>query len=79
MSKTDKALYDRLAKTLRGIGPDRLAQVLGKSESVRIRITPAEKDAMKRIASRYGLTVTEYLTRIHSLVQEITESKKRSR
>jgi hypothetical protein len=74
--KREKALYDELAKAVRGMSPDRLALVLGKSESVRMRVTPTEKAAMKRIASRYGLTLTEYLTRLHALVEEITERKK---
>jgi predicted DNA binding CopG/RHH family protein len=74
--KKEKALYDELAKAVRGMSPDRLALVLGKTESVRMRVTPAEKDAMKRTASRYGLTLTEYLTRLHALAEEITERKK---
>jgi hypothetical protein len=78
VSKTEKALYDRLAKSLRGMGPERLAQVLGKTESLRIRVTPTEKDGMRRVASLYGLTITEYVSRLHALVQEITETKKKT-
>ncbi|HEX7604827.1 MAG TPA: hypothetical protein VF316_24580 [Polyangiaceae bacterium] len=76
MSRNDKVLYDRLAKTLRGMGADRLALSLGKSESVKIRVTAKEKATMKAMATRYGLTLTDYLIRLHGLVQEITETKK---
>ena len=72
MSKGDRVLLDRLAKTLRGIPADRIEQALRKSESVQIRITRAEKDGMKRVARFYRLSVTEYLTRLHAMVETVT-------
>ncbi len=77
MSREDKVLFDRLAKSLRGISPDRLAQVLTKGETVQIRVTRAEKDGMKRMAKKYRLSVTEYLTRLNALVEDVTEGKRR--
>ena len=62
---------------MKAMPPERLELILRKSETVQIRVTPAEKDEMKRAASRYGLTVTEYLSRLHALAQGILEVRKR--
>jgi hypothetical protein len=71
VSGDDKVLFDRLAKSLRGLSPGRMEQVLRKSETVQIRLTAAEKGGMKRMAKRYRLSLTDYLTRLHALAEEI--------
>jgi len=65
--------FDELAQVLAGVGPVRLRQALTKSETVTIRITMADKLSMQRTASRCGLSVTEYLTRLHWLASEKVE------
>jgi hypothetical protein len=67
-----------LAELAREITPERLAQILTKSERINMTVTPAEKAAIKAAAQRHGLTTTDYLTRLHEIIASI-ETKKRSR
>ncbi len=56
---------DRLAKVLKGISSDRLRDVLVKEATLTIRLTASEKADMQRVAKACGLTLTDYLTRLH--------------
>ncbi len=58
---------DKLAEKLRGIGPERIKMILNKSETISIRVTPVDKKSMTKMAKSCGLTLTEYLTRLHLL------------
>ena len=68
-----------LAELAREITPERLAQIVTKSERINMTVTPAEKAAIKAAAQRHGLTVTDYLTRLHEIIASIETKKKRSR
>lgn len=74
---TAKQKKAELAELAREISPERLAQILTKSERINMTVTPAEKAAIKTAAQRHNLTVTEYLTRLHEIISGI--DKKRSR
>ena len=39
-----------------------------KSETIQLRLTPTEKDEIKRKATSLGLSVTEYLIKCHAAV-----------
>jgi hypothetical protein len=75
---TVKQKQKELAELAREITPERLAQILTKSERINMTVTPEEKRAIKAAAQRHKLTTTEYLTRLHEIISSI-ESKKRSR
>jgi hypothetical protein len=62
---------DRLAEVLRGATDAQLEEVLTKSESLTVRLTAAEKEEMKAAASWYGLTLTEYLSRLHAFAEAL--------
>jgi hypothetical protein len=76
-SDAEKKL-DKLAAIMRGLPPGRIADALRKSEGLTIRLTAAEKEDMRRAASSYGLTITDYLTRLAAIEREIA-SKERGR
>lgn len=57
--------FDRLAELLKGIPPERVRMVLMKEETLTIRTTAHDKSEMQRVAKACGLTLTEYLTRLH--------------
>jgi hypothetical protein len=79
MKREQEILLERLVKTMKAMPPERLAQVLRKGVTVQIRVTEQEKGEMKRAASRYGLTVTDYLCRLHGLAEEIARKAGPSR
>ena len=58
---------DRLAELMKDIPPERLEKVLRKSKLVTMRVSKADHESLKRTASKLGLTVTDYLLRLHHL------------
>ena len=76
-----KAMLDRLAELLKGTEPERLRSVLAKDEAITIRLTASDKASMAETASDLGLTVTDYLTRLHLFAVEVLakDSKKGGR
>ena len=62
------ARLNKLAGLLRGAKAEKLRSALVKSATLSLRLTPAEKADMEATAKRLGLTLTEYLERIHALV-----------
>jgi predicted DNA binding CopG/RHH family protein len=65
-----KQNLDALARILSGVDPARLAQVLDKKERINLRVSEADKEAMQSTAKAFGLTVTDYLLRLHAFAQE---------
>lgn len=51
------------------VSPADYVQALRKSDRINFTVTPSEKARIKKAANRYGLTVTEYLTRLHELAE----------
>lgn len=65
MSKAKGKGVDRLAELLRGVSPKRLDTFLAKRASLSMRLSETDLAGMKKVAKGCGLTVTEYLTRLH--------------
>ena len=77
MGKRQRETIDELARAVKDIHPSRLAQILDKSERVNLRVSEVDKRTMQELAKGLNLTVTEYLTRLHSLVFEKLKEKYR--
>lgn len=54
--------------SLPAISKQEVAQEVEKSEVIYLRVTPAEKEAVKETASKLKMTATEYLMKCHELV-----------
>jgi hypothetical protein len=61
---------DRLATRLRDVSPDDLRRALVKDTPITFRATKQERDDMHRVASDCGLTLTDYLIRLHRLASQ---------
>lgn len=59
--------HDKLATALAKVSPEHLQDALRKGESITIRLTRSDKEEMQATAKSFGLTLTEYLTRLHYL------------
>lgn len=66
-----RAQLDKQAVLLKRTDPDRLRSILEKSETVQIRVTASDKASLTETASALGLTVTDYLTRLHLFAVEV--------
>lgn len=58
-----------LEADMAGVSPGDYEQILRKSDRINFTVTPTEKAEIKKAATRYGLTVTEYLLRLHRLAE----------
>jgi len=72
---TNEIGIKRLAKTLKGMKPERLRMLLAKDKGITIRLSESDRDDMRRVAKSLNLTVTGYITRMHYLVSESLERK----
>lgn len=77
MKEKHKAMLDRLADILKGTEPARLRSLLEKTETVQMRVTASDKDSMAETASALGLTVTDYLTRLHLFAVEVLAKERK--
>jgi predicted DNA binding CopG/RHH family protein len=55
-----------LEKAMKGITKKDLA----KSETIIFRVSSKDKDQMQKTAKKLGLSLTEYLTRLHQIAVE---------
>jgi hypothetical protein len=62
--------FDRLASALRDVSASRLRDVLVKDTAITIRLTKHERDDMHHVAKACGLTLTDYLIRLHLFASE---------
>lgn len=46
-----------------------IEKALGKTERLNLLVTPQTKAEIRAAAERYGLSMTDYLLRLHSLVE----------
>ena len=67
----------KLVNTLRGMSPERVGLLMVKSEWIRMRVTPADKEDMQRAAKACGMTLTEYLTTAHHVISSRLFGRKR--
>lgn len=73
--------FDKLAAVLKGIPSSRLREILVKDTPITFRATRHERDDMHRVAKACGLTLTDYLIRLHvfasqRLFLETTQQRK---
>lgn len=71
---------DRLENTLKRASNEKLHTLLNQKEPkgkmLTIRISPSELEAIKATAASFGLTVTEYLLRLHRFAsQQVAETE----
>lgn len=67
--------FDRLAAALREVSPKRLREVLVKDTPITFRATKNERDDMHRVAKACGLTLTDYLIRLHLFASKMLADK----
>ena len=61
---------DRLAAALSSVSRSDLRRALLKDTPITFRATKQERDDMHRVATACGLTLTDYLIRLHSFASE---------
>lgn len=66
----DAAGLDRIADALRA-DPGLIEHFVRKTERINILVTPLQKDEVVRAADEYGLTITEYVTRVLAIVEKV--------
>ena len=54
------------------ISDGEVRKALGRTERMNLLVTPGQKEEIRAAAERYGLSMTEYLLRTHSLVEART-------
>lgn len=60
----------KLADLLRDVDPERVKKMLRKDATLQMRLTEADKNDIKRMASELGIPVSEYMLRCHWIVSE---------
>lgn len=58
-----------VARVIREIPKRELEHAFGKTERLNLLVTPQQKQEIRATAERYGLSMTDYLIRIHALVE----------
>lgn len=74
---TKKKKLDALAAAVKGIPAGRIEEYMSRKMTLNMRLSQVEKEGIKAAATRYGLTVTEYLLRLHALVSERAATAKK--
>lgn len=55
------------------ISDGEIRKALGRTERMNLLVTPGQKEEIRAAAERYGLSMTDYLLRLHALVQSRTQ------
>jgi len=63
--------FDELAERLRAIPPERLSKLLNRGTTINFRLSVVEKDQIGQRANRFGLSMTEYLLRLHAVAETV--------
>jgi len=66
---------DRLARALEKIPTKQLRASMVKTRAIALRVTAGDHAGMHRTAKACGMTVTEYITRLHAFAAERLVSK----
>lgn len=77
MTTTDSADTARLRQLVRGIPRERLALALTATERITFNVTPVDKEEIRATAEALGLSMTDYLLRLHALVIERLRQEER--
>ena len=67
---------DRLEEGVRKIPREEIRKALGRTERMNLLLTPQQKEEIRAAAERYGLSMTDYLLRIHSLIEDRLRQKR---
>lgn len=59
----------RLEDAVRRIPRVEIRKALGRTERMNLLLTPQQKEEIRTAAERFGLSMTDYLIRIHSLIE----------
>jgi hypothetical protein len=70
MTTIDSADTARLRELVRGIPRERLALALTATERITFNVTPVDKEEIRATAEALGLSMTDYLLRLHALISE---------
>lgn len=65
MTKRKRSGSDLLAQSFSKTTPEQLVNALGKTAIIQMRVSAADKGSMTSMAKGLGLTLTDYLTRLH--------------
>lgn len=68
---------DDLDKHLRGLSSRAVKSALGRTARLNVLVTPQQKDEIRATAERYGLSMTDYLLRLHALAETLTRPTRR--
>lgn len=79
MTTIDSADTARLRELVKGIPRERLALALTATERITFNVTPADKEEIRATAEALGLSMTDYLLRLHALVVERLREEGRRR
>jgi len=71
MTPENERKFNELAAQLRNIPPDRLERLLNKGAVINFRLSLVEKEAITQRAASFGLSVTEYILRLHNIVEKL--------
>jgi uncharacterized protein (DUF1778 family) len=58
-----------LGRTIRAIPASEIQSALRRTARLNLLVTPQQKAEVRAAADRYGLSMTEYLLRLHALVE----------
>jgi hypothetical protein len=64
-----KADFDKVRSRISG---SEVRRALGRTERMNLLVTPSQKAEIRLAAERYGLSMTDYLLRLHALVEART-------
>ncbi|MDI6448827.1 hypothetical protein [Anaerobaca lacustris] len=77
--KATQKVSDRFAQRTRHMRAKRLKKALRKNKMVTMRVSEIDHKGLKRVAGELGMTVTDYLLKLHQLVEEQPNSQSRGR
>lgn len=77
MTTIDSADTARLRELVRGIPRERLALALTATERITFNVTPVDKEEIRATAEAFGLSMTDYLLRLHALISERLRQEER--
>ncbi len=72
MKRAGEETFEEMARRVK---PEEVEHALGKTRRRNFLLTPIQNEAFQAAAKRYGLSVTDYIIRLH----ELAESKTRER
>jgi len=64
-----------LEKIVRQIPRRYVEKALGRTERMNLLVTPQQKAEIREAAARYDLSMTDYLTRLHALVEHLVRKR----